>query len=185
MIQPCRSRASARISTIRDPASPTVPETSSSSAQVGAPPDPGLRRGLGERAVAVEHHHRGSGQALFAQPAAGGDQDRFADVVERDAVPCGERLDRGDAGDHVVVEFDVSGHPVEDAQRAVIRRRVAPSEEGADPVVGQFDEAVSGFGDEPFTVQRRSATRSSLVSPLSIAKNTSVSLSAATAWAVT
>ena len=45
-----------------------------------------------------------------------------------------ERLDRGDAGDDVVVDVDTARDDVEDAQRAVVERRVAPCQEGADAV---------------------------------------------------
>ena len=63
---------------------------------------------------------------------------RLADVVERDAMSCRQRLDRGDAGDDVVVDVDAGGDGVEDAQRAVVERRVAPRQEGADTAGFQF-----------------------------------------------
>src|SRR5690606_4262908 len=102
--------------------------------EVGAPPDPGLRRAGEERAFTVEHHHGRTGQPVLTQPASGGDEHRLADVVERNAVPGGQRLDGGDAGDDVVADLDVFGDPVQDAQRAVVQRRVTPGEKGADPV---------------------------------------------------
>ena len=43
-----------------------------------------------------------------------------------------ERLDRGDARDDVVIDVGAGGDGVEDSQRAVVERRVAPRQEGAD-----------------------------------------------------
>src|SRR6478735_10206318 len=88
-------------------------------AEVGAPPDLGVGRGSQERTFTVEHHHGRPADSLVPQPAAGGDEDGLANIVERDAMPRGERLDGGDPGDHVELEFHVFGDPVQDAQRAV------------------------------------------------------------------
>ena len=130
-----------------------------------------------------------------------------------------QRLDRGDPGDDVVGDLDALGHHVEDPQRAVVQRRVAPREKGADAVgcefafdgvrpdggprrmplrdglpvlavlgslrVGEFDEPVARLTMNRSQICRRRATRSFFASPLSIAKNTCVSLSARTASAVT
>src|ERR1700712_3301781 len=109
-------------------------------AEVRAPPDVRRRRAVAEGAVAVEHDDGRACQAVLAESAAGGDQHRFSNVVERDAVACGQRLDRGYPRDDVVVEVDLCGHDVEDAQRAVVQRRIAPRQEGADAIVGKFVE---------------------------------------------
>ncbi len=57
-----------------------------------------------------------------------------------------QRLDRGDPRDDVVVDLDVLGHRVEDPQRAVVQRRVAPRQEGADAVGREF--AFDGVGPD-------------------------------------
>ena len=113
MIQPCRSRASARSSTMRSPTSPTVPDTNSSSggAQIGAPPDPRRRPGTPETSSPRRASPPRPRTTRCPQLPAGGDQHRFADVVERDPVPRRQRLDRGDAGDDVVGEVDPRGAP--------------------------------------------------------------------------
>ena len=149
MIQPCRARASARSAAMLRPdlADGARDQQLVVGAQVGAPPDPGLGRACPKRAVGVEHHDRRAGQPVRAQLPAGGDQHRFADLVERDAVPSRQRLDRGDAGDDVVVDVDVGRDRVEDAQRAVVQRRVAPGQEGADAVGTQF--GVDGRRPDP------------------------------------
>ena len=53
-------------------------------------------------------------------------------------MPGGQHLDRGDAGNDVVAEFDVPGHFLQDSQGAVIQRRVTPGQEGAHAVFGKF-----------------------------------------------
>src|SRR3954468_4077125 len=107
-------------------------------AQIGAPPDAGRREALLKRTVAVEHHHGAPRESVAPQLPAGGDEHTFANVVERDAMSRRERLDSGDAGDDVVVDVDVGGHGVQDAQSAVVERRVPPREEGADAVGRQL-----------------------------------------------
>src|SRR5689334_14798317 len=104
-------------------------------AQIGAPPNPRRGRALQEGLIAVEHHHRRATDPVLPQPASGGDEHRGADVVERNAVPGGQRLDGGDAGDDVVGEFDAIGDHVEDAQGAVVQRGITPRQECAHPVV--------------------------------------------------
>ena len=73
-----------------------------------------------------------------AQLPTGGDQHRFTDLVERDAVPSRERLHRGDARNDVVLDVDFGRDGVEDAQRAVVQRRVTPGQEGTYAVGTQF-----------------------------------------------
>ena len=215
MIQPWRARASARSfdDLFADLADGARHQQFVGRAEVGAPPDSGLRRAGPERAVAVEHHHGAAVEPVGRQPPAGGDQHRLADVVERDAMSGRQRLDRGDAGDDVVVDLDALSHRIQDPQRAVVQRRVAPCQKGADAVGREF--AFDGVGPHrrarrmpvgdglPVArrpspaagrpvrrtgsparamnrsqICRRSATRSLFASPLSIAKNTCVSLSA-------
>ena len=50
----------------------------------------------------------------------------------------GERLDRGDAGDDVVIDVDVRSDGFKDPQRAVVERRIAPREERTDAARFQF-----------------------------------------------
>ena len=42
----------------------------------------------------------------LAQPPAGGDVQRLADLVQHDPVPGGEQLERAMPGKHVVLELD-------------------------------------------------------------------------------
>src|SRR6201997_4677044 len=107
-------------------------------AQVCPPPDPGIWWAPEESTVAIEHHHSRP-REFGVQLAAGRDQHRLSDLVERQAMPSRERLDRGDPGDHVVVDVDMAGHGRQDPKRAVVQRRVAPPQEradGAGPPVG-------------------------------------------------
>jgi len=56
---------------------------------------------------------------VLAQPPTGGDQNGFANLVERDAVPRGERLNGGDARDDVVIDVDPGRDRIEDAASRV------------------------------------------------------------------
>ena len=113
MIQPLRSRASARTRSISSATSATPPaiEDLVGRADVGAPVD--VDRLVGEapeRAAGVEHHDDVVGivvQALGDAPA-GRDHDRPPDAVERDAVARRERLHAADAGDDLVVELELA-----------------------------------------------------------------------------
>ena len=58
----------------------------------------------------------------------------------------GERLDRGDAGDDVVLDVDVRRDRVEDPQRAVVQRRVPPRQKGSGAAVGQL--GLDGVGPD-------------------------------------
>src|SRR5690606_38407557 len=72
-------------------------------AQVRAPVDVVVGQ-LGEGTPRVEHDEDVvGGGALLGEAAAGGDVHRAAHPGERGAVPGGERGDRADAGDHLVV----------------------------------------------------------------------------------
>ena len=138
--QPLRALASARIRTISSATSAqrTGHEDLVRCAEVGTPPDVDARRvDLRERLPSVEHHDElahAVGPA-FGQSPPGGHEHRLADPVQRDGERGGERLGRGDAGDDRDVEVDGAalGHLVEDPQRAVVQRRVAPDEERGGP----------------------------------------------------
>ena len=159
MIQPCRAARLGAQSRRSAADLPTVPDDQQfvGRAEVGAPPDAGLRRTAQKRTVRVEHHHGAAGQPVVAQLPAGGDQHRLADVVERDAMSRGERLDRGDAGDDVVVDVDVRRDGVEDPQRAVVQRRVAPRQKCADAAGSEL--GFDGVGPDPWRARRASRRR--------------------------
>ncbi|QNQ98705.1 hypothetical protein BGI51_14030 [Pseudomonas oryzihabitans] len=109
---------------------------------VGTPVD--MQTGLVQAAigfVGIEHHHQAvqvRGEAL--QAPAGGDLQGLADAIERHPVARGQGLDAGDAGDHLVVEVQPAFAPDrrQDAQGAVVQRRIAPDQEGAAFVVRQL-----------------------------------------------
>ena len=88
-----------------------------------------------EAAVGVlgVEHHRHAVHALrpaFSEQAAGGDFHSTTDAVERDAVARGQRLQAGDARDDVVGEITTArGDGFDDADAAVVQRRVAPDHE--------------------------------------------------------
>ena len=92
-------------------------------AQIGAPPDiDTLRIEMLKRAGAVQHDDHRVGRArpaLGAQPAPGGDRDGAVDAVERDGMRGGQRLQRGDPGQHAQ-----PGHRIEprgDAQGRIVK----------------------------------------------------------------
>src|SRR6202011_1196070 len=93
--------------------------------------DPGGGRTAEERAVAVEHHDYRAAE-LRIQFAAGGDQDRLANIIARQPKSRRRRLDRGDAWDDVVVKVEVTADDVEDPKSAVVQRRVTPRQKRAD-----------------------------------------------------
>src|SRR5476649_1310287 len=88
-------------------------------AKISAPKDVVVARHMGEGLFAVEHHHAvdAVGQA-FHGFAAGGEQHRLADAIERDAVARGQGLDSGDAGD----DLDLDVEPLHQPQRAVVQQ---------------------------------------------------------------
>src|SRR5262245_44444612 len=110
---------------------------------IGAPVDvdPGIAD-VPERAFPIEHHDDiidAVGQTL-GELAPGGDVHRLSDPVQRDPVSCGQRLHAADAGDHFIRERDdPSGEDlIDDPQRAVVERGVAPDEKGAAFVVAEL-----------------------------------------------
>ena len=136
-------------------------------AQIGPPENLGLAVEALEHLVVVEHHHRARKRVglAFAHPPPGGDGDRLADAIEGDLVPRGEGLYGADPGDHLDRErMTGPPHVVDDAQRAVIDRRIAPDEEcAAFPVpqvfgkqlsIGGF-QLVAPFPDALLIVRRR------------------------------
>lgn len=109
----------------------------------------------GGREPRVEHHDRAveaGGQAV-GDAAGGSDVDGFADAVERDSVGRRQGVHARHAGDDRILErHPVAGQDVvDDPQRAVVERRVAPDQERTDPVVAELDgdglgEAVGARG---------------------------------------
>ena len=140
MIHPWRALASARMvdDLLTDLTDGARHQKLVGSAEVGAPPDR-VSGGQDRKAQSPSSITTAlPGQPVCGQPPARGDQHRLANIVERYAMSCRQRLDRGDAGDDVVVEVDALRHRVEDPQRAVVQRRIAPREEGADAVGAEF-----------------------------------------------
>ena len=62
-------------------------------------------------------------------------------------MPCGQRLDRRDAGNDVVAQVDMVGDLIENPQCAVVERRIPPRQERPDPVGAEF--GLDGVGPEP------------------------------------
>jgi hypothetical protein len=116
-------------------------------AEVGPPPDASARRARQERALGVQHHHGAAGHPVVTQLPARGDEHRLANIIERDAMSRGQRLDRGDAWDHVVVDVEVLRDGVQDSQCAVVQRRVAPRQECPDAV--RLELGFDGLGPDP------------------------------------
>ena len=83
-----------------------------------------------ERRAAVEHHHHGIDAfrpAAFAQAASRRDQERLADVVERQRMRRAQRLDRGDAGHDLDIRQGIE--PPRNAQRGIVQRGIAPDQQ--------------------------------------------------------
>ncbi|MPL67318.1 hypothetical protein SDC9_13009 [bioreactor metagenome] len=122
-------------------------------ADEGAPPDRHPLGGKrGEGAAAVEHHHNrvgALGPARLAQPPPGGEHDRRADLVERDRMGRAQRLHRGDPGNDPRRHRQHPGQPRRDAQRRIVKRRVAPDQERYPPLGADLraDLALPGGGD--------------------------------------
>ena len=135
MIQPLRRRASARTSTIWSATSASsAPRPGAGRVRRGRRPSrsqrPGRRAAV--NAVCASSITTSSsvdvvGPAL-RQPAPGGDLDRRPTLVEADPAPGGQRRDIADAGDDLDLEGQVAAvqQVVEDRERAVVERRVAP-----------------------------------------------------------
>src|SRR5487761_1622698 len=90
----------------------------------------------GERAAAVQHHHHVVavlGEALFGQPASGGDVHGLADLGQAHPVPGRQRLDAADPRDDLVLQLHRAhgDHLLDDGERAVVQRGIAPDQEGA------------------------------------------------------
>ena len=137
MIQPCAARAAARAATIRSPTSASGPAISDllRHAEIGAPvdverPPPAAAR-KAQSPSSITASVVAPPAPRLAQPPPGGDVHRAADRVERDAVARGQRLQAGDPRDHRLLEGDARRprRCLEDAQRAVVERRVAPDQQ--------------------------------------------------------
>ena len=74
----------------------------------------------------------------FGELASGGDVNRLADAVERDPVPRRQRLHAGDARDDVKIECNGLHRRdlIDDPQRAVVERGIAPDQKSAVLAVG-------------------------------------------------
>ncbi|CAM3379224.1 hypothetical protein SPZE110945_18455 [Sphingomonas zeae] len=120
-------------------------------AQIRAPPDRRIRLiQRGERASAVEHHRdavRTVGPAAVAQTPPGRHHHRRADRVERDRMCRAQSLKAGDSRHD---RHPLHRHqPPGDADRAVVKRGVAPYEQRHPPAAGQMcrDCPSPAFGD--------------------------------------
>src|SRR3546814_18182192 len=77
------------------------------------------------------------GPAPRGEAPAGGDQPVVGKVIEADAVGCCQRLYAGDAGN----DADLHARQAPgDAQAAVIKRRIAPDEQGKPAPVRRSEE---------------------------------------------
>ena len=89
----------------------------------------------------VEEHGdaRLSGGKRLGELVPRRDEHRLADGVQRNFVTCTQYLDAADTGDHVVLEVEHGRRldRLQDAQRAVVERRIAPYEKCACPIVRQ------------------------------------------------
>ena len=143
MIQPLRSRASARTRSISlgDVADAARHEQLVVRAEVGAPVDLGVRVDARERAARVEHDDDvvGLRRKALRQPAPRRDLHGAGDAVERDPVARRQRRDRADPRHDVELERDVPARRdvVEHRDRAVVERGIAPDEKRAARAVGE------------------------------------------------
>ena len=131
--QPAASFTRARAASISASTSPTRPATSSSSGVPRLAPHQICQSSSPSRSsVAVEHHHDVVLALLerLAQPAAGGDVQRLTDLVQHDPVPGGEQLEALMPG---ITSYSIGTRPrartLDDPDRRVVERRVAPDQE--------------------------------------------------------
>src|SRR5450631_865408 len=104
--------------------------------EIGAPEDVEVRFGQTRKSLrAVEQYDDAAeftGKAA-CELAPGGQQHTFTDLIEGDAMLRRQHLHAADAGDHLDVQREpVGAHPLDDPQRAVVDRRIAPYQNASD-----------------------------------------------------
>src|SRR5216683_1201508 len=104
--------------------------------KIGAPEDIEVRFGqTRKRLCAVEQYDHAAEFAGKAarELASGSQQHAFADLIERDAMFRRQHLHAADPGDHLDVQREPLGaHALDDPQRAVVDRGIAPYQNASD-----------------------------------------------------
>src|SRR5229473_2632420 len=104
--------------------------------EIGAPKNIEVRFGQTRkrlRAVEQYDHTAEFARETARELASGGQQHAFADLIERDAMFRRQHLHAADPGDHLDVQREPLGaHALDDPQRAVVDRRIAPHQNASD-----------------------------------------------------
>ena len=97
-------------------------------------------------------------------------RDRLTDLVQHDPVPGGEQLQAGDAGDDVLLGLDRAARedPLDDADRRVVERRVAPHQEADVAVLLQEHLLVRRRRGPRASRRRRRRSRPARAVPLGV-----------------
>src|SRR6266852_4525126 len=127
--------------------------------EIGAPENIEVRFGQTRkrlRAVEQYDHAAEFARETARELASGSQQHAFADLIEGDAMFRRQHLHAADPGDHLDVQREPLGaHALDDPQRAVVDRRIAPHQNASDFVFLKFVL-------EPATISQASEARAAV-----------------------